>query len=48
MQMTLIYLIVPESVIRVERIIESKKPSHEGWAKCLMIPVPAAGLEPAT
>ena len=27
---------------------ENKKPSNEGWAKCLIQVVPTAGLEPAT
>jgi hypothetical protein len=27
---------------------ESKKPSHEGWAKCLILLVPTAGFELAT
>jgi hypothetical protein len=27
---------------------ESKKPNHEGWAKCLILLVPTAGFELAT
>jgi hypothetical protein len=28
--------------------LKNKKPSHDGWAKCLILLVPAAGFELAT
>jgi len=37
-----------EAMLRIAGNQESKKPNHKGWAKCLIILVPAAGLEPAT